>query len=74
MKNKEILVAAKLTQEEMNNVNKFIEHGDKLWEFYDSSEFMKLYEYFINSEEMPYSVAKGRTEAPDVWIIDRLSQ
>ena len=73
MINKEILAAAKLTQEEMNNVNKFIEHGDKLWEFYDSSEFMKLYEYFIDIEEMPYSVAKGRTEAPDDWILNRLS-
>jgi hypothetical protein len=73
MINKEILAAAKLTQEETNNVNKFIEHGDKLWEFYDSSEFMKLYEYFIDIEEMPYSVAKGRTEAPDDWILNRLS-
>jgi hypothetical protein len=73
MKNKEILVAANLTQKEMNNVNKFIEHGDKLWEFYDSSEFRKLYEYFIDIEEMPYSVAKGRTEAPDDWILNRLS-
>jgi hypothetical protein len=73
MKNKEILAAAQLTSEEVANVNKFIEHGDKLWEFYDSSAFMKLYEYFIDIEEMPYSVAKGRTEAPDDWILNRLS-
>lgn len=73
MKNKEILVAAKLTQKEMNNVNKYIEHGDEKWEFYDSSEFMKLYEYFIDIDEMPYSVAKGRTETPDDWILNRLS-
>ena len=73
MKNKDILEAAKLTQKEMNNVNKYVEHGDKLWEFYDSSEFMKLYEYFIDIEEMPYEIAKGRTETPDVWILERLS-
>jgi hypothetical protein len=73
MINKEIIEAAKLTQKEVNNVNKFIEHGDKLWEFYDSTEFTKLYEYFIDIDEMPYSVAKGRTEAPDDWILDRLS-
>jgi hypothetical protein len=73
MKNKEILEAANLTSKEIANVNKFIEHGDALWEFYDSTEFMKLYEYFIDSGDMPYEIAKGKTESPDVWILEHLS-
>ena len=31
-----------------------------------------LYEYFLETNEMPYDVAKARTGDPDLWIFDRL--
>ncbi len=43
-------------------------------EFYGSEAFGKLYDYFCNSGEMPYDVAKARTECPDAWIIERLEE
>jgi len=41
-------------------------------DFYGTSAFEKLYSYFCDSGEMPYEVAKARTETPDVWILERL--
>ena len=40
-------------------------------EFYDTPAFNKLFEYLcFETGEMPYGVAKARTETPDVWILD----
>ena len=41
-------------------------------EFYGSEAFGKLYEYFMDSGEMPYGVAKARTECPDDWILEQI--
>jgi hypothetical protein len=42
-------------------------------EFYGSEAYGKLYEYFaFESCEMPYGVAKARTECPDDWILEHL--
>jgi len=41
--------------------------------FLGSTTFEKLYDFYLNSQQMPYGVAKARTECPDVWIINRLS-
>jgi len=41
-------------------------------DFYGTSAFVKLYNYFCDSGEMPYEVAKARSETPDVWILERL--
>jgi hypothetical protein len=35
--------------------------------------YSRLYDYFVASGEMPYGVAKARTEDPLVWIVDKLS-
>jgi hypothetical protein len=34
--------------------------------------YEELYEYYLNSGEMPYGVAKARTGDPDQWIYDQL--
>lgn len=74
MKNKEILEAASLTPDEMVEVNRFIENGDKSFEFISTVVFEKLFKYFTaDTMEMPYDIAKARTGEPDVWILDRLS-
>jgi|1_EtaG_2_1085319.scaffolds.fasta_scaffold05490_1 hypothetical protein len=42
-------------------------------DFYGTSAYEKLYEHFaFNTGEMPYGVAKARTETPDVWILEYL--
>ena len=73
--NKRMLVEvyrdARLTQEEIEMMSEYIE-GSK--EFYGTSAYDKLYEYFaFNTNEMPYGVAKARTGDPDSWIIDKLA-
>ena len=43
-------------------------------DFYDTPMYDKLYEYFaFTTDEMPYDVAKARTEDPDTWILNHLA-
>jgi len=42
--------------------------------FMETNAYEKLYEYFCNSGEMPYGVAKARTGDPDVWILEYLEE
>tara|TARA_B100002019_G_scaffold221916_1_gene194796 strand:- start:400 stop:654 length:255 start_codon:yes stop_codon:yes gene_type:complete len=43
-------------------------------DFYDTPMYDKLYEYFaFVACEMPYEVAKARTEDPDTWILEHLA-
>jgi len=47
--------------------------GDE--DFYDSTAYNKLYEYFaFETGEMPYGTAKARDGEPDVWILDYLEE
>ena len=42
---------------------------------YDHDTFFdELYEYFVNSGEMPYGIAKARDGDPDQWIQEYLEQ
>ena len=41
--------------------------------FIETRAYEKLFDYFCNSSEMPYSVAKCRTEEPDGWILNYLN-
>jgi hypothetical protein len=41
-------------------------------DFYGTDSFEKLYNYFLDSGEMPYGVAKARTGDPDYWILDQM--
>ncbi len=67
----EIYNDAGLTQDDRARMPSYIEGED---EFYGSEAFDKLYEYFMDSGEMPYGVAKAETECPDVWILDYLEE
>ena len=66
----EIYNAAGLTEDDRSRMSSYIEGED---EFYGSEAYGKLYEYFaFESCEMPYGVAKARTECPDEWILEYL--
>jgi len=66
----DIYNAAGLTEDDRSRMPSYIEGED---EFYGSEAFGKLYEYFaFESCEMPYGVAKARTECPDYWILEYL--
>ena len=59
--------AAGLTEDDRSRMPSYINGED---EFYGSEAFGKLYDYFCNTGEIPYGVAKSRTGDPDVWILD----
>ena len=60
---------AGLTENDRARMPSYIEGED---EFYGSEAFGKLYESFMDSGEMPYGVAKARTECPDDWILEQI--
>ena len=43
-------------------------------DFYGSSAYEKLYNYFLDENLMPYGVAKARDGMPDEWILDYLEE
>ena len=53
-------------------VETYVEDDDG--RFIETRAYEKLFDYFCNSEEMPYDVAKCRTREPDDWILDYLRQ
>ena len=66
----EIYMEAGLDAEDIRMMPVYI---DGQVEFYGTPAFLKLYEYFVfETGEMPYGVAKARTDTPDVWILDYL--
>lgn len=67
----ELYNSAGMTVDDRARMPSYIEGED---EFYGSEAFGKLYDYFMNSGEMPYEVAKARTECPDYWILERLEE
>ncbi len=67
----EIYSGAGLTIDESTLMPDFIA-GDL--DFYGTTAYDKLYEYFCNSGEMPYGIAKARTGDPDLWILERLEE
>ena len=67
----EIYERAGLTSEEIEQMPLFIEEGPGS-DFIFTDSFEKLFNYFLDTAEMPYGVAKGRTGEPDTWILDYL--
>ena len=62
---------AGLTHEEIAAMPRYLAGVD---EFYGTPAFDKLYEHFAFGVcEMPYDVAKARTQCPDEWILDRVN-
>jgi|TARA_B110000467_G_C18307936_1_gene475975 hypothetical protein len=67
---KYIYSEAGLTTSETSQMPAFMTYADG---FYDSTAFLKLYEYFaFKTGDMPYDIAKARTGDPDMWILERL--
>tara|TARA_B100000900_G_scaffold398993_1_gene401011 strand:+ start:1910 stop:2161 length:252 start_codon:yes stop_codon:yes gene_type:complete len=67
-----VLLDAGLTPDEIGFTKSCVEQGDS-FNFYDSTAFNKLFEYFtFGTAEMPYGIAKARTGDPDVWILEHL--
>ena len=62
--------AAGMVREEIELMPRYLAGVD---EFMGSSAFYKLFDYFMNTGEMPYEVGKARTECPDDWILERLA-
>jgi hypothetical protein len=68
----EIYAQADLSATEVQQMAEYLDWND---DFYCSSAFEKLFEYFcFETREMPYGVAKARTETPDVWILEYLER
>ena len=66
----QICIEAGLGVTEIALVESYIADDDG--RFIETKAYEKLFDYFCDSCEMPYSVAKARTAVPDVWILDRL--
>ena len=67
----EIYERAGLTSDEIEQMPVFIEEGSGS-DFIFTDSFEKLFNYFLDTNEMPYGVAKARTGEPDTWILDYL--
>ena len=67
---KEIYTKAGLTTREVQLMPQYLDWDD---EFYSSSAYEKLFEYFaFETGEMPYGTAKARDGMPDEWILEYL--
>jgi len=67
----QICRAAGLGVTEVALVESYIEDDDG--RFLETKAYEKLFDYFCNTGEMPYGVAKVRTGEPDIWILNRLA-
>jgi len=67
----EIYTKAGLDTDEIRRMPYYIK-GTIEDDFFYSTEYNKLYEYFLDSGEMPYGVATADTGEPDLWIIEKL--
>ena len=75
-----IMKMAGLTSEEMVPMWDWIKTGDPDWEFLESPQFEKLYDYLgwgdnarPGSGVMPYKTLQGREEMSDEWILAYLA-
>ena len=73
--NHQVYKAAGLTAGEIRDMPRYLAGVD---EFYGTSAFHKLYDYFVfeasHISKMPYGVAKADEGEPDTWILERLSR
>ena len=66
----EIYVDAQLTLQEISQVDAAF---DGYIDFYETTAYTKLFNYFLDAGEMPYGVAKFRTGEADEWILEQLT-
>jgi len=66
----EIYAKAGLSTAEAQKMPEYLDWND---DFYGSSAYEKLFDYFVfDTGEMPYDTAKARNGDPDLWILDYL--
>lgn len=70
MTNAQVYDAAGLTVAECEQMPRYLAGIE---DFYATEAFDKLFNYFMDTGEMPYEVAKARTECPDEWILNQLA-
>jgi hypothetical protein len=63
-----------ITPEELEELRGYVNDTLDSRDFLGSDVYEKLFEYYLNSGEMPYGIAKARTGEPDYWILDRVQQ
>jgi len=63
---------AGLSPEEGIEVQGALSGDDTDW--LSSSSYEKLFNYYLDSGEMPYGIAKAREGDPDYWILDQLEE
>ena len=68
---RQVYTAAGLTLTEAVEVTEIIE-GESSDYLMSTAGYDKLFGYFLDIGEMPYLVAKARTQCPDEWIEDYL--
>lgn len=61
-----------ITPEELDELREYANETRDPLDFIGTVVYEKLFEYYMNSGEMPYGIAKGRTGDPDQWILDRV--
>ena len=70
---REICIAAGLLEPEIELTEFHVDNpADCPLPFYESTAYIKLFNHFCDTGEMPLGVAKARTGEPDIWILDRL--
>ena len=68
---RQVYEAAGLTLKEAVQVTEIIE-GNSDEYLMNADGYEKLYFHFLDSQEMPYLVAKARTRCPDEWMLEHL--
>ena len=68
---RQVYQAAGLTLQEAVQVTEIIE-GNSDDYLADADGYEKLYFHFLDSQEMPYLVAKARPRCPDEWMLEHL--
>jgi hypothetical protein len=64
-----IYAEAGLSPSEKHKMTEYINQND---DFFGSSSYEKLFEYFCCTGEMPYGTAKATTGDPVEWILEKL--
>jgi len=68
--------------QQLSTIEEILERHPEAWKSFFSGDdlilgsdfYNDLYEYFLNSGEMPIGIAKARTGDPDLWISEKLDQ
>lgn len=63
-----------ITPEELEELRGYVNDTIDPMSFIGSDVYDKLFQYYVESGEMPYGIAKAREGDPDQWILDRVQQ